>query len=96
MQKLQRSYPGIAIERDGGGCMGSAIFEPGVCLFVAWLVWRLLGPRLYRPSQPAEPGDYAGRPARLRPRPKMGAGAVALSEPDEEDDEAIEGRGPVR
>lgn len=44
--------------------------------------------RMVHPSQPAEsePGDYAGRPALLRPRPKLGAGAVAIAEPDEEDE----------
>jgi hypothetical protein len=48
-----------------------------VCNFVARIV--------RRPTFPAEPetDDYAGVPARLRPRPKSGAGAIALEEPDE-------------
>lgn len=66
--------------------MGSALFELAVAVLAAWLVWRLIAQRL-KPSQPAEPGsnrdDYAGVPACLRPRPKSGAGAVALEEPDE-------------
>ncbi len=38
------------------------------------------------PSQPAEPDDYADTPARLRPRPRTGAGAIALAEPENVDE----------
>ena len=68
--------------------MWSAIFELAVVLLLAWLLWRFIAPRISGASpQPTEPGDFAGRPASLRPRPKAGAGAVALAEPDEGDDE---------
>lgn len=66
----------------------SAVFEFVVVVIAAWFVWRIMT-RAMRPSQPAEPepGDYAGSPARLRPRPKLDSGAVAVAEP--EDDEAL-------
>jgi hypothetical protein len=63
--------------------MGSAIFEAAVLLLAAWLVWRFVIRRL---RNPAEPDPYAGILARLRPCPKSGAGAVALAEPDEDDE----------
>ena len=67
--------------------MWSTIFELAVVLLAAWLIWRFIAGRLPMPGRPADPGDYAGKPAWLRPRPKQGAGAVALAEPDEEDEE---------
>jgi hypothetical protein len=36
---------------------------------------------------PTEPDDEAYAHARLKPRPKSDAGAVALEEPDEDDEE---------
>lgn len=36
---------------------------------------------------PTEPDDEAHSHARLKPRPKSDAGAVALEEPDEDDEE---------
>lgn len=68
--------------------MGSALLELAVVVLAAWFVWRLIAQRLKLPGQPAEPGrdDFAGVPARLRPRPKAGAGAVALEEPDDADE----------
>jgi len=65
----------------------SAVFEFAVVLLVAWFVWRFVARRLPRPSQPSEPDNRAGILARLRPRPKSGAGAVALVEPDEDSEE---------
>jgi hypothetical protein len=65
----------------------SVLFELAVVLLAAWFVWRIIAQRFPRPSQPAEPGDYAGTPARLRPRPGSRSGAVALAEPDEDDEE---------
>lgn len=67
--------------------MWSAIFELIVVLALAWLVWRFVARMLAAPHQPAEPGDLADVPARLRPRPGSNAGAVALAEPDEDEDE---------
>jgi hypothetical protein len=72
--------------------MESAMVELAILLLAAWLVARFVGRLisgpLGRPGQPAEPGDFAGHPARLRPRPGRGAAAVALVEPDEEEEEA--------
>jgi hypothetical protein len=59
-----------------------------------WLIWIVLAVALLfvvrvlllafaRPSQPAEPDDYAEVPASLRPRPRPGAAAVALAEPED-------------
>jgi len=65
--------------------------ELAILLVAAWFVWwfvsrhisGLPGNRGLR----AEPGDYAGSPARLRPRPGRGSAAVALAEPDDEEEE---------
>jgi hypothetical protein len=66
----------------------SDFIELAVLLVLAWLVLRFVAGRIGgRPGQPTEPGDYAVRPARLRPRPGRGSAAVALAEPDEEEDE---------
>ena len=76
--------------------MWSALIELAVVLLAAWFVWRLIALRLKLPGQAAEPGpsrdDYAGVPSRLRPRPKFGAGAVALAEPDEDSSLSAVGR----
>lgn len=50
------------------------------CLY--WFIRRMLGQT--RPTEAEPPADYAGAPARLNPRPKTGAGSVALAEPDDE------------
>ena len=57
-----------------------------VVLIGAWFVWRFIAIVFGLPRQPAEPEDYAGVPARLRPRPNSDAGAVALAEPEEDDE----------
>jgi peptidoglycan/LPS O-acetylase OafA/YrhL len=68
--------------------MYSAMVELAVLLLVAWFVWRFVDRRISGSrDRSAEPGDYAGRPARLRPRHGRGSSAVALAEPDEEEDE---------
>jgi hypothetical protein len=60
-----------------------SIFVQGIIVVLAiYLIWRLLSARVARP---VEPDDLAGVPARMRPRPKLGAGAVALEEPDEDE-----------
>ena len=80
----------ILIQLRRGLAMESDLVELAVLLLSAWLVcWfvvRVVGGSLGWPGQSAEPGDYAGRPARLRPRPGRGSAAVALAEPDEEED----------
>jgi hypothetical protein len=50
-----------------------------VCNFIAGLV------KSRREPVEPEPDDLAGVPARLRPRPKSGAGAIALEEPDDDE-----------
>lgn len=61
--------------------------EFAITLFVVWFVWQFVARLLSRRQHPAEPetDDYAGVPARLRPRPKSGASAIALQEPDEDE-----------
>ena len=71
--------------------MDSAMIELVILLLGAWLVLRFVGRLISgspgRPSQSAEPGDHAGRPAQLRPRPGRDSAAVDLAEPDEEEDQ---------
>jgi hypothetical protein len=68
----------------------SAAFEFVVTLLATWLVWRVIT-MLKSRSQSAEPDSsrdgLAGVPSWLRPRPKSGVGAIALAEPDEDDQE---------
>jgi hypothetical protein len=64
--------------------MGKNWFLWGALVVALWLTARIILQALTRPSQPAEPGDTADRMAPLRPRPKSGAAAVALAEPDED------------
>jgi hypothetical protein len=60
-----------------------SIFVQGIIVVLAiYLIWRLLSTRIARP---AEPDDLVGTPARVGPRPKFGAGAIALDEPDEDE-----------
>jgi hypothetical protein len=59
------------------------IFVQGILVALAiYVIWRLLSTRIARP---AEPDDLVGTPAWVGPRPKCGAGAVALEEPDEDE-----------
>lgn len=64
-----------------------ATLEFLLAVLAFWFVWRLVT-RLKRPSEPAEPepGEFAGSPARLHPRPGRGASAVALAEPEGDDE----------
>ena len=66
--------------------MWSSLTEWLFFLLVVWMAARLLSKALSRPSQPAEPDDYADVPASLSPRPRRGAGAIALAEPDADDE----------
>jgi hypothetical protein len=60
------------------------IFVQGIIVALAiYVIWRLLSTRMARPG---EPDDLVGSPARVGPRPKFGAGAVALEEPDEDEE----------
>jgi hypothetical protein len=62
----------------------STIFEFAALMFVVWFVFRFIARVVGIRRRPAEPDDYAGVPAWLRPRPKSGAGTVALMEPDDD------------
>ena len=66
--------------------MWSSLTEWAIFLIALWLLARLLLQAFSRSDQPAEPDDHAEIPSRQRPRPERGAGAVALAEPDEEDE----------
>lgn len=70
----------------------SAWWQLLVGLICLWLVVRFVR-RMFRPREPSESvegplaGDpLAGVPAREKPDPQNRSGAVALAEPDEEDD----------
>lgn len=67
--------------------MWSSLTEWVIFLLVVWMAARVISQALSRPSQPADPDDYAEVPANLRPSPKRGAGAVALAEPDSGDED---------
>jgi hypothetical protein len=66
---------------------GSDIAQLALVVVLIWglyqIVTRMLG--LSRPTEAEPPADYAGIPARLKPRPKKGAGSVALAEPDDDE-----------
>ena len=56
-------------------------------IFVLWLVLRFLG-NLFSPREPSESVEdpLAGVPSPKRRGPQLRSGAVALAEPDEEDE----------
>lgn len=64
---------------------GSDVAQLSLVVMLIWslyrIITRMLG--LSRPTEAEPPADYAGSPARLKPRPKTGAGSVALAEPDD-------------
>ena len=64
-----------------------AFIEFAITLLVVLFVCQFVARLFSRRQHPAEPetDDYAGVPARLRPRPKSGASAIALEEPDEDE-----------
>jgi len=65
--------------------MWSDILVSFVVLLIIAFVWRFVA-RLWAPRQESSsPPDDAGVFARIKPRPKSGAGAVALDEPDDEE-----------
>ena len=67
---------------------GSDILQLALVVVLIWglyrIIVRMLG--LSRPTEAEPPADYAGSPARLKPRPKRGAGSVALAEPDDDEE----------
>lgn len=67
--------------------MGTTLLELAVSVLAVWFVWRFILRQLRLPGRSASPGsgqDYADIAARLRPRPKSGAGAIALAEPEDD------------
>jgi len=63
--------------------MWSGIFVSFLVLLIVIFVWRFVA-RLF-PHESASPPEDANVFARIRPRPRSGAGAVALEEPDDEE-----------
>jgi len=63
--------------------MRSGIFVSFLVLLIVIFVWRFVA-RLFRHESTSPPED-ANVFARVRPRPRSGAGAVALEEPDDEE-----------
>jgi hypothetical protein len=54
-------------------------------LLIGIFVWRFVARVWSAPHESASPPDDANVFARVKPRPRSGAGAVALEEPDEEE-----------
>lgn len=72
--------------------MWSTLTEWVIFLLAVWLTAKMIIRVLSRPAQPAEPDESADVPATLLPRPKYGAGAVALAEPDPDDEMPVHPR----
>jgi len=66
---------------------GSGFIEFVLTLFVVLFMCHFVARVVRGPMHPAETetDDCVGVPARLRPRPKSGAAAIALEEPDEDE-----------
>jgi len=59
-----------------------------IVLLMAFFVWQFtVELREMNQHHPTEPDDEAHVHARLKPRPELNSGAVALEEPDEDDEE---------
>jgi hypothetical protein len=66
--------------------LASDVFQLILAAFLIWSVYRIIV-RLFGISRPTEaepPADYAGSTVRTKPRPRSGAGSVALAEPEDE------------
>lgn len=62
-------------------------------LLIVIFVWRFVARLWTAPQDSASPPDEANVFARVKPHPRSGAGAVALEEPDDEEQELFgEGR----
>jgi hypothetical protein len=66
---------------------GSDLFQLLLAVVLIWCVYRIIARLLgfERPTEADPPADYAGSPAGRKPRPKVGAGSVALAEPDDDE-----------
>lgn len=71
--------------------MTSHFLVPLLGILLLWILTTIATQAFTRPAEPAEPppGDEPRVPARLRPRPKLGAIALALAEPDDEEDNRV-------
>jgi len=63
----------------------STLIEILVTLLLAWLVWRFVARLIRRPPAEAQPSDGSNSLAPIRPRPKLCADAIAVAEPDDDD-----------
>lgn len=66
---------------------GSDIFQLLLAVLLIWGLYRVIASLfgLGRPTEAEPPSDYAGSTAGRKPRPKVGAGSVALAEPDDDE-----------
>jgi len=64
--------------------MWTAILVLIVVLLINVFVWRFVARLWTLPHESANPPDTENMFARVKPRPKSGAGAVALEEPDDD------------
>jgi len=71
----------------GGTVIWGTVFQSIIILLIVAFVFRFIARVCNVQSRPAEPDDCASFTARLRPRPTLDAGAVALEEPHENDDD---------
>jgi hypothetical protein len=67
--------------------VGNSIVEALLVLLIVQFVFRYIERIWDSRYHPAEPDDEADTYARLKPRPKLNSGAVALDEPDEDNEE---------
>jgi hypothetical protein len=66
--------------------VSSVVFEFASDIVLIWCLYRIVAGLfgLGRPAE-ADSDDFAGSPARRKPRPKSGASSVALAEPDDDE-----------
>jgi hypothetical protein len=64
----------------------SDIVQAALAVILIWCLYRIVAGLfgLGRPAE-ADSDDFAGSPARRKPRPKSGASSVALAEPDDDE-----------
>jgi hypothetical protein len=67
--------------------VGNSIVEALLVLLIVQFVFRYIERIWDSRYHPTEPDDETYVHARLKPRPKLDSGAVALEEPDEDEEE---------
>jgi|HubBroStandDraft_2_1064218.scaffolds.fasta_scaffold2249353_1 hypothetical protein len=65
--------------------MGLSFLVSLLVLLIVIFVWRFVAHVWAVPKESGSPPDEANVFAQVKPRPKSGAGAVALEEPDDEE-----------